>query len=146
MSFTSAADRIVLSDEDKRQLAWRSRRDLLRILIAQIAAALVVALGFGLFAGLNAAVSAVLGAACYLVPNAVFVLRLILATFRPQGAGPATFLVGNMLKILVSIGLLWLLADLEAGRLDWLAALIGLVAALKGYWLGLLLSGGRLSK
>lgn len=142
----SASDPIVLSEDDKKRLACRARRDLLRVLVAQVVAALVVSLLFGLISGSSSAVSALLGAACYLAPNAVFVLRLVLATFKPQGAGAATFLVGNALKVLVAIGLLWLLADVEAGRLDWIAAVIGLIAALKGYWFGLLFSGGRLSK
>ena len=148
MSFFSASttNHVELSDQEREQIARRARRDLFRILAAQVVASLVVALLFLLLSGVSSAVSALLGAACYLAPNAVFVLRLALATFRPQGAGAVTFLVGNGLKVLVAIGLLWLLADIEQGRLDWLAALLGLIAALKGYWLGLLLTGGRLSK
>jgi ATP synthase protein I len=148
MSFFSASttDHLELSVQEKEQIARRARRDLVRILLAQVVASLAVALIFWLLSGVGSAVSALLGAACYLAPNAVFVLRLILATFRPQGAGAVTFLLGNGLKVLVAIALLWLLADLERGRLDWLAALLGLIAALKGYWLGLLFTGGRLSK
>lgn len=142
----SATDHVVLSEDDKKRLAFRARRDLFRVLVAQVVASLLVAVVFWLVSGLGSAVSALLGAGCYLAPNAVFVLRLVLATFKPQGAGAATFLIGNALKVLVAIGLLWLLADVEAGRLDWVAVVIGLIAALKGYWLGLLLSGGRLGK
>ncbi len=148
MSSSTASDtcRVVLSAEDKQRLADRSRRDLFRVLLAQVVASLSVSLIFGVLVGAGSAVSALLGATCYLAPNAVFVLRLVLATFKPQGAGAATFLIGNALKVLVAIALLWLLADLEAGRLDWIAAVAGLIAALKGYWLGLLFSGGRLGK
>ena len=142
----SATDHVVLNEDDKKRLAFRARRDLFRVLVAQVVASLLVAVVFWLVSGLGSAVSALLGAGCYLAPNAVFVLRLVLATFKPQGAGAATFLIGNALKVLVAIGLLWLLADVEAGRLDWVAVVIGLIAALKGYWLGLLLSGGRLGK
>ncbi|UOD50247.1 ATP synthase subunit I [Orrella daihaiensis] len=146
VSTASATDHVVLSEEDKQRLAYRARRDLFRVLTAQLVASLVVALVFWVVSGSGSAVSALLGAACYLAPNAVFVLRLVLATFKPQGAGAATFLIGNAVKVLVAIGLLWLLADVEAGRLDWVAAIVGLIAALKGYWFGLLFSGGRLSK
>jgi ATP synthase protein I len=142
----SDTDHVELSEQEKQQVARRARRDLMRILLCQVAAAIIVALLFGLFSGLGSAASALLGAGCYLAPNSVFVARLMLATYRPQGPGVVTFLVGNALKVLVAIGLLWLLADNEAGRLDWLAALLGLIAALKGYWLGLLFSGGRVSK
>lgn len=148
MSYMSstATDQVVLSDEEKARLAKRARRDLLRILLSQLASALVVSVVLGLVSGVGSALSALLGAFCYLAPNAVFVLRLLLATYKPQGAGAGTFLVGNALKVLVSLGLLWLLADLEEGRLDWLAAVIGLIAALKGYWFGLLFTGGKLGK
>ncbi len=140
----SETDHIELSEQEKQQVARRARRDLIRIFMCQVLAAAAVAGLFGLFSGLGSAVSALLGAACYLAPNAVFVMRLMLETFRPQGSGVRTFLVGNGLKVLVAIGLLWILADQGAGRLDWFAALMGLVAALKGYWPGLLFSGGRL--
>ena len=142
----SANDFIELTDLEKHLLARRARRDLFRVLAAQVVASLVVAVLFGLLSGAGAGVSALLGASCYLAPNALFVLRLVLATFKAQGAGAATFLIGNALKVLVAIGLLWLLADVEAGRLDWIAAVVGLIAALKGYWLGLLFTGGRLGK
>ncbi|HEY7805517.1 MAG TPA: ATP synthase subunit I [Orrella sp.] len=148
MSYMSstAADQVVLTDEEKARLAQRARRDLLRILLSQLVSALAVSIVFGLVSGAGSALSALLGAFCYLAPNAVFVLRLLLATYKPQGAGAGTFLVGNALKVLVALGLLWLLADLDRGRLDWLAAVIGLIAALKGYWFGLLFTGGKLGK
>jgi len=148
MSYMSstATEQVVLSDEQKARLAQKARRDLLRALVSQVVASALVAVVFGLVSGAGSALSALLGAACYLAPNAVFVFRLLLATFKPNGAGPATFLVGNALKLLAAIGLLWLLADLEAGRLDWLAAIVGLIVALKGYWLGLLLTGGKLAR
>ena len=148
MSYTSsmATEQVELTDEQKAQVAQRARRDLLRVLLSQLVASVFIASLFGLVSGKVAALSALLGASCYFLPNAVFVLRLLLGTFRPQGAGAGTFLIGNALKVLAAIGLLWLLADQEAGRLDWVAALVGLIAALKGYWLGLLFTGGKLSK
>lgn len=141
-----ASERVELSDEEKRRLANRARRDLFRILGSQAIAALLVSVLFGLVSGLASGVSALLGAACYLAPNAVFVLRLVLSTFQSKGAGAGTFLVGNALKVIVALGLLWLLADVGAGRIDWIAAIVGLIVTLKGYWLGLLFTGGRLSK
>lgn len=140
------SERVELSDEDKKRLAGRARRDLVRVLGFQAIAALLVSLLFGLVSGVVSGVSALLGAGCYLAPNAVFVFRLVLATFQPKGAGAVTFLVGNALKVLVALSLLWLLADVGAGRIDWIAAIVGLIVTLKGYWLGLLFSGGRLGK
>lgn len=146
ISSVTASDHVELSDEEKRRLAGRARRDLLRIIVSQAGVSVAVAVFFLLVSGTVSFLSALLGAACYLAPNAVFVMRLMLSTYRSQGAGAVTFLVGNALKVLVALGLLWLLADVGAGRVDWLAAIIGLIAALKGYWLVLLLSGGRLAK
>lgn len=140
------SERVELSDEQKKRLADRARRDLIRILGSQAIAALLVSTCFGLVSGLMSGVSALLGAVCYLAPNAVFVFRLLLSTFQSKGAGAGTFLVGNALKVLVALGLLWLLADVGSGRIDWIAAIVGLVVTLKGYWLGLLLTGGRLGK
>lgn len=137
---------IVLSEQDKAKLASRARRGLMEILFWQALASGGVALLFLLFSGVGAAASALAGSACYLAPSGLFALRLTLSTFRPNGAGAGTFLVGNALKVLAAVGLLWLLADVGGEQVNWLAALIGLVAALKGYWVGLVVSGGRLDK
>jgi len=145
-TYSMATERVELTDEQKARVAQRARRDLLRVLLSQLLASVFVAGLFGLVSGKESALSALLGASCYLLPNALFVLRLLLGTFRPQGAGTGTFLIGSALKVLTAIGLLWLLADQGAGQLDWVAVLVGLIAALKGYWFGLLLTGGKLSK
>lgn len=137
---------ILLSEEDKNKLATRGRKGLLKILYWQVASALTVALFFLLFSGLGSGLSVLAGAGCYLLPNSLLVMRLILLTYRPQGAGAGFFLVGNGIKVLIAAGLLWILAEVGGSRVDWIAALFGLIAALKGYWVGLLLSGGRLGK
>ena len=141
-----AAKPVSLSDEEKRRLASRGRKGLFRILFWQVGFALLVALAFLLLSGVPAALSALAGAGCYLAPNALFVMRLVLSTFKPQGAGAAVFLVGNGLKLLAAGGLLWMLAQVGGPQVDWLAALVGLVAALKGHWVGMLIAGSRLGK
>jgi len=146
MSSQSDDGPVVLSEEDKRRLAIRARRGLFGILFWQILVSVVVALLFWLASGLQAGVSALVGAGCYLVPNAVLVLRLALSTFRPNGAGPKALLIGHAIKVLAALVLLWLVADAAADRIDWLAMIVGLIAALKGYWVGLLITGGRLGK
>lgn len=137
---------ILLSEEDKRKLATRGRRGLLTILRWQVIATLIVALFFGLYSGLGSGLSVLAGAGCYLLPNALLVLRLFFLTYRPQGAGAGFFLVGNGIKVLIAACFLWVLAEVGGSRVDWVAALFGLIAALKGYWIGLLLSGGRIGK
>jgi ATP synthase protein I len=137
---------ILLSEDDKNKLAIRGRKGLLIILYWQVVSTLTVALFFWLFSGLGSGLSVLAGAGCYLLPNSLLVVRLIILTYRPQGAGAGFFLVGNGINVLIAAGLLWVLADVGGSRVDWIAALFGLIAALKGYWIGLLLSGGRLGK
>jgi ATP synthase protein I len=137
---------ILLNEEDKNILAIRGRKGLLKILYWQVVSALTVSVFFCFLSGLGSGLSVLAGAGCYLLPNSLLVVRLIILTYRPQGAGAGFFLVGNGIKVLIAAGLLWVLADVGGSRVDWIAALFGLIAALKGYWIGLLLSGGRLGK
>jgi len=71
-----------------------------------------------------------------------------LSTFKPEGAGAGAglFLVFNGLKLLLASGLLWMLADVGGSYLNWLAVLAGLIAALKGHWLGMLVWGKAIRK
>jgi len=143
---TSVNKPISLSNEEKHRLASRGRAGLFRLLFWQVVVALIVACLFLVFSGTNAALSALAGSACYLAPNALFVMRLALSTFKPKGAGAGLFLVGNGLKLLLSGGLLWLLADVGGSQVNWLAVLVGLIAALKGHWLGMLVWGKQVGK
>jgi ATP synthase protein I len=88
---------------------------------------------FLVFGGVVAALSSLAGSAAYLVPNGVFALRLWVATYRPGGASPEVFLIGEMVKIGAAAGLLWLIAHLGGDRVNWLAVLVSLIATLKGY-------------
>ena len=146
VSSGSSDAEVVLSEEEKARVASRARKGLLGILLWQTTASLLVAVLFLIFSDVAAVLSALAGSFCYLAPSSLFALRLSLSTFKPSGAGPGVFLVGNGLKVLVAVGLLWLLAEVGGDRVNWVAALIGLVAALKGYWFGLVFSGGRLKK
>jgi len=146
MSSESDSGPVILSLDEKTRLASRARRGLFVILFWQTVASVLVALVFFLFAGVGSAVSSLVGAACYLFPQAILVLRLALSTWRLANAEPRVMLIGYGLKMLVTLALLWLIADIAADRIDWLAMLVGLVAALKGYWVALLVSGGRVGK
>src|SRR4051812_31791094 len=69
-----------------------------------------------------AAISALLGGLCCAIPNALFALRLYAGTKKPGGANPATFFIGEFLKIVATVALLaaviWLYRDVR-----WLAFL-----------------------
>lgn len=81
-----------------------------------------------LWLDLHGLFSVIAGGAAYILPNAMFVIRLRLATASKQ-ASAATFFVGELFKVLVTIVLLAVASQCLGGH--WLAMLIGLFAALK---------------
>jgi len=94
---------------------------------------LVAALACGAFAGLAGLVSALMGAAAYLLPNALFALRLLL---RQAGAGQGsamTFFVGQFSKLALVVVALMLAGWLAQRWLLWPAVLAGLIGVLTGY-------------
>lgn len=89
----------------------------------------------GIIAGKSAGLSALAGAGAYFVPNALFALRLLVNVLKAGQANPVTFFLGEMVKLLMTALLLWLLAWLAQGWLVWPAVLLGLAFTLKGYLL-----------
>jgi len=85
----------------------------------------------------NVGWSVAYGALAVLVPAAVFA-RGLTGRFSSLNAGTATvgFLVWEMVKIALTLAMLALAPRLVAG-LSWPALLIGLVLAMKVYWLAL---------
>lgn len=133
MKLDSAVQAIKLTDADRLKIDARARRELLVTVVAQSLVGVVVALIFFVFGGVSAALSSLAGSAAYLVPNAVFALRLWVATYRPGGASPEVFLIGEIIKVGAAVGLLWLIAHFGGEQVNWLAVLVSLVATLKGY-------------
>jgi ATP synthase protein I len=133
LKLDSAGQAIKLTDADRLKIDVRARRDLILTVVAQSLVGVVVALIFFAFGGVSAALSSLAGSAAYLVPNAVFALRLWVATYRPGGASPEVFLIGEILKVGAAVGLLWLIAHLGGEQVNWIAVLVSLVATLKGY-------------
>jgi ATP synthase protein I len=133
LKLDSAVQAIKLTDADRLKIDARARRELLFTVVAQSLVGVVVALIFFVFGGVSAALSSLAGSAAYLVPNAVFALRLWVATYRPGGASPEVFLIGEIIKVGAAVGLLWLIAHFGGEQVNWLAVLVSLVATLKGY-------------
>ncbi len=126
---------IRLTDEERQRVNRRASVELLQLVAAQaLAGALVVVIAL-LVSGVQAGLSALAGAGAYFLPNLLFALRLLLAMQRPGGSGPGLFLVGEMLKMLAAVALLWLLAKLGGDSVHWLAVFFGLLAVLKSYFL-----------
>lgn len=103
-----------------------------RMVMLQFCVAFVIAAIAWLVFGNAAGISSLLGGLCYALPNALFALRLHLAT--QGGANPATFFVGEFLKIVTIVALLatvvWLYRDL-----NWSVFLISFIVVLKSYFI-----------
>lgn len=130
---------LVLTDADRTALNARACREILLVLAAQAAMGLAAATIAGMFAGAAAGLSALLGAVAYLVPNALFALRLLVGVARSARSNPFAFLIGELIKLFATALLLGLLSWLARDWLVWPAVLLGLILTLKGYLLLLLL-------
>ena len=105
---------------------------MLRLVSLQLLATAVAGAIAAMLGGWPAAVSAMLGGFCCVVPNGLFALRLFANAQKPGGANPMTFMVGEFIKIALTLTLLgvtaWLYHDL-----NWLALICGFIVALKSY-------------
>lgn len=96
----------------------------------QVAALLVLAPIAGLVFGLESAVSLGLGAAVVIIPNGLFALRLSLHRGRSPESYPVVFLIGEFVKIGLTVALLVVVIK-WVEPISWLALLTGLIVALK---------------
>lgn len=108
-----------------------------RIVLLQFLTTLTVALLAWMISGEPAAISALLGGGAVAVPNALFALRLAVASRRPGGADPLTFFVGEFFKLVATVLLLVLIAKTYQD-LNWLALLVSIIAVLNSYVLALI--------
>ncbi len=100
----------------------------------QVFVAGVVVVLAGVIGGQSAAVSALLGGGVCLIPNALFAARLRWVSRKPQGAGVLTFLVGEFVKLGLTLALLVAVVQ-GYDKLVWLAMIIAIIACLKSYLL-----------
>lgn len=105
---------------------------MLRIVIIQFCATLLLGAATGLIGGTAAGISALAGGLCCAIPNALFALRLYKGTLRPGGATPGTFFTGEFVKILATIALLGAVVRWYPD-LHWLAFVAAFIAVLKSY-------------
>lgn len=110
---------------------------MVRVILLQAVAAVVVALLAWAVGGAAAGWSALAGGAACVVPNGLFALRLAAAARRPQGTSAATFFVGEFVKVASTVALLalvvWAYRDLV-----WLAMIVAVIATLKSYLIALI--------
>lgn len=101
-----------------------------RAILLQVGAVIIAALAAGLLVGAQGAVSALLGGAVCVLPNLLFAWRLKLVANRPGASFSVNFLLGELVKMAATVGLLIIVAHEYAG-LHWPSLLIGLALALQ---------------
>ena len=99
-----------------------------RAILLQAGATVVATVAGGVLAGVNGAISAASGGLICLLPNLLFALRLKAVSGRPGVSFLISFLLGEIVKLAVIVGLLFAVAK-EFPGLHWPSALIGLVLA-----------------
>ena len=98
--------------------------------LLQSAATLIAVLVMAGYAGTRGAVSAFLGGSVCTVPNLLFALRLSHVAKRRDKSFAASFLLGGLLKIVLTIALLLIVVKAYAD-LHWPALLVGMVLAVQ---------------
>lgn len=88
-------------------------------------------LGFGA----ASALSLLYGGAAVAVPNALLALWLTLRRQRAGALGVAAMLLGELLKLGLTIALLAMVRTALEQQVGWLALIIGVILALKAQWL-----------
>lgn len=124
---------IKLSPEDKQRMSFSAMRGLLRLVIAQGLALLVVSFLALVFAGLWAGLSVFAGGMIYLIPTSMFVLHLVLKLLSKRDATAVTFFIGEAIKIGVAMVLMYLVVKVFGSNLVWPAFFVGLLVVLKAY-------------
>ena len=124
---------LVLTEHERAAINRRAGSGIVRALVAQAAMAAFAVLVSWAVSGGMAAVSALIGAAAYFVPNAFFALRLLLGIFGPVKSNPFTFFLGEALKLGSAVAVLVLVAWQGRDWVVWPALLFGLLCVLKGY-------------
>ncbi len=107
---------------------------MVRTVQLQVAMTVTVAMLAAMMGGVHAALSAALGGLSCVVPSGLFALRLALESRRPGGATVHGFFVGEFVKLAVTVLMLFAVASFYRD-LNWLALIVGFIAALKSYFL-----------
>jgi len=109
------------------------------VIVAQVVAGLIVAgIGWGWTGRPVVGVSALYGALAVAIPAALFVRGVMRGSAEavPASAAMLRFFVWELIKLVLTIAFLaaapWVIGDLS-----WLAMLAGIVAAMKMYWVAL---------
>lgn len=105
---------------------------MLRLVAIQVSATIAVALLAGVWGGVDAFNSALLGGLCCVVPNGLFAGYLHHRAKNLETMTPRTFFYGEFAKIALTVAFLGAVAFWYRD-LNWLAMLLAFIVALKSY-------------
>jgi ATP synthase protein I len=91
--------------------------------------------GVGLIAGPHSALSGFAGGAAIALPNAGLAGYLWLKSRHTRVLSAASFLVGESVKLLLTLTALYLSVRWLGARMVWPALIVGVIGALKAQWL-----------
>lgn len=97
---------------------------------SQVVVVMALTLLTGALFGWSSARDVALGGAAAILPNGLFALRLAIHRNRAPESYPVVFFLGEFFKIGLTVALL-ALAVQQVADLQWLALLVGLIAAVK---------------
>ena len=106
-----------------------------KVLCAQALVALLFAVGFGGWSGLEAAKSSLLGGAVAWLPNLYFGYRIYLARQRNAQGVLGAFYSGETIKLILTAALFVMVLQIPA--VDFLVLLVTYIAVLSVFWFAL---------
>lgn len=110
-----------------------TRRTAARILLAQAAVTVLIAALFWIFGSRVQALSALVGGVIALIANAYMTVTVLRATTRSAAGALGKLVVGQLVKVLLTVGGLFIVA--RGGWAEWPPLLIAYAATLFVYWL-----------
>jgi ATP synthase protein I len=108
-----------------------------RTIALQWAVILILAIAAWIWAAEAGAVSLLVGGAAVAVPNALLALWLTIRIQRVGTLATTALLVGELLKLGLTLALLAILVAAYRHAMVWPAFIVGVVGALKAQWLAL---------
>lgn len=114
-----------------------------RIVLGQVLVGILVAgMAWGVSGQSGVAWSAAYGALAVIIPSSLFARGLSRLRGSPSGAAMAAFFVWELVKVVLTVAMLFAAPRLVA-QLSWWALLAGFVVTLKAYWVAMWLHSVR---
>lgn len=122
-----------LSPEARLRMNQQAAKGLGNILLVQTVVLLLATMVVALWASWPTALSLLAGGLAYLLPSALVILQMLLRLIANRNASASALFLGEGIKIVGTLLLLWAIVWLMRPILVWPALLIGLVLVMKAY-------------